>query len=258
MACSVFSYAQGLGDYMEIDGVPGFVFYLDESGEHGLVMSFPAVSEKQMKKVVKSAKKRGFSEDEVREKQGRILIKASSNPKNLKNRGKFYPELIEYLSGDGEQNATAIADFCKEKELDIQEYFPANYWASQLGEGWFIPGKDELNKFAEFYLGGTGKESKVKMGTFLKSSKDLSSDVQTQDALLSIAWSGILSSSMEDEKYGFIGLVRYSKSGAFGVSGEWFELTDRVVVEKALAGMVSLKNTVERGVNVRTVAIHKF
>lgn len=250
--------AQSLGNYMEIDGIPGFIFYIDETGEHGLVMSFPAMSEKQIKKVegkaVKMAKKSGLSEDEVRGRMQKLVMKESE--KKFKDRKEFYPELMKYLSGDGEQNAIAIADFCKEKGLDIQEYFPEHYWTSQLGEGWFIPGEDELNKFASFYLGGAGKDFKVGLGKLYKKSKELSNDVQVQMQLFGIAMNGILSSSIKDAEYGTLGLVYYTNK-ALG-QGEWLELTDKVVAGKVLMGTVSIKKPVESVVKTKAVAIHKF
>ena len=54
---SQFSFAQALGDFMILDGVPCFVFYVDESGEHGMVMSFSAISAKKAKKVQKYMEK---------------------------------------------------------------------------------------------------------------------------------------------------------------------------------------------------------
>lgn len=259
MCFGLLANAQGLGDYMEIDGVPGFIFYLDETGEHGLVMSFPAISEKQLKKTegkaMKLAKKRGLSEDEIKKNIQKLAIKESA--KGFKDRKEYYPELIKYLSGDGEQNTIAIADFCKEKGLNEQEFFPACYWASQLGMGWFVPGENELNKFAEFYLGGTGKGFKVKLGNFYKNSKSLSNDIQVQEQLTSIAYNGILSSSIKDCERGFLGLIHYHNTNALN-GGEWFELTDNVVAGKVLMGTVAIKNPAENAVKTQAIAIHKF
>ena len=39
LTISIGTFAQKkLGDYIEFEGVPAFVFYLDQSGEHGLAM----------------------------------------------------------------------------------------------------------------------------------------------------------------------------------------------------------------------------
>lgn len=49
LAVSIGTSAQrSLGDYVEIDGVPAFVFSLDETGEHGLAMSIPAFNDKEL------------------------------------------------------------------------------------------------------------------------------------------------------------------------------------------------------------------
>ena len=51
---SIGTFAQkNLGDYIEINGVPAFVFYLDQSKEHGLAMSIPALDAKGVKEVDK-------------------------------------------------------------------------------------------------------------------------------------------------------------------------------------------------------------
>ena len=62
--CSVCVKGQKLGDYMEIDGVPGFVFYLDETGEHGLVMSMWPIMAGWEKIQTKSLRKEGILTEE--------------------------------------------------------------------------------------------------------------------------------------------------------------------------------------------------
>lgn len=256
---SVMAHAQGLGDYMEIDGVPGFVFYVDESGEHGLVMSFQALSEKNVKKAeakaIKTAKKMGLSESDIKGSMAKLAMKPESKKK--KDRKDFYPDLIKYLSEDGEQNTIAVNDFCKEKGVSLNEYFPAFYWASQLGDGWFIPGEKELTQFAEFYTGGIGKEHKLTITGFQKRRKEISNDVRVQDEVYYLAFYGLLSSSMRDSKKGFLGLINYHKTGAFSKDAAWFEIDDAAVVGKALAGMAKIKNSAETLIKT-TIAVHKF
>jgi len=58
LTISIGTFAQkNLGDYIEIDGVPAFVYYLDQTKEHGLAMSIPAFDEKGGKKTDKLVKK---------------------------------------------------------------------------------------------------------------------------------------------------------------------------------------------------------
>ena len=57
LSMCVSTFAQQLGDYIEFDGVPSFVFYLDETGQHGLAMSMPALSPKQLKGIDRYVKK---------------------------------------------------------------------------------------------------------------------------------------------------------------------------------------------------------
>ena len=55
--CSLSIQAQKLGDYIEIDSVPAFIFYIDNTGKHGLAMSMPAVYSDMLKKIDKYVKK---------------------------------------------------------------------------------------------------------------------------------------------------------------------------------------------------------
>lgn len=241
--------SQGLGDYLEIDGVPGFVFYVDETGEHGLVMSRPALTDK----VVKVAKKSGISVETIPDAE------ISEMPKDIyKKRKKLYSELSKKLSDDGEDNTAVVLEFCEDKGLSVKEYFPDFYWASNLGEGWFIPGKEELYKFAEFYLGGVGKEYKIKgVMSLSKRAKELSNNAVVQGMLSGCGFHGILSSSMVNEKNGFMGLIPYEQNGVLGNFG-WFEFDAQATVDKVAMGLASIKQDVETRQNIQHVAIHKF
>jgi len=65
LTISISSFSQKLGDYMEIGGVQAFVFYLDETGQHGLAMSMPALSPKQLKGIDKYVKKSLMTETQA-------------------------------------------------------------------------------------------------------------------------------------------------------------------------------------------------
>lgn len=65
LIASISSFSQKLGDYMEIGGVQAFVFYLDETGQHGLAMSMPALSPKQLKGIDKYVKKSLMTETQA-------------------------------------------------------------------------------------------------------------------------------------------------------------------------------------------------
>ena len=243
--CVTLSKAQNLGDYMEIDNIPGFVFYLDETGEHGLVMSYPAVSQEQAKKIDKKIKKmaskgkipEGIPEEKIKASE-RLRMAGPSKSISFKEKKKLYEDLLPLLTSDGEKNAEIIADYCKNKNILIQDYFPNQHWASQLGNGWFIPGEKEVTLFAKFYTGGVGKEHKITGLTgFLDQGKKLSNDKMVQVLLTGLASTGILSSCMKNISGGFCGLhIVRSKSLAFSswlvFDDQFTEVLNNVAIHK--------------------------
>ena len=57
---------------------------------------------------------------------------------------KVYSDIKEKMAGSGEENMNTIVKYCAENNLSMQDYFPDFFWASQIGNGWFIPGNNEL------------------------------------------------------------------------------------------------------------------
>lgn len=240
--CAILAKAQGLGDYMEIDGIGGFVFYVDETGEHGLVMSGAALdpTSKAAKRIAKTSEKFG-TPPEVLAASGTLSKMTLPIPKKLssKEKKKIFAELTPLLSDNGEQNAMAIENYCNEKGYAMQDYFPAQYWAQQLGEGWFIPGDKELNLFADFFCGGVGKENGLSFQKWLSHAKEKSIDPMVQTQISGFAITGINSSTAKSAKAGGFRTMLHVKN-AFK---SWFEFFDEVNV---------------KGVSVSTCAVHKF
>ena len=247
MCCSALVYAQGLGDYMEIDGVPGFVFSLDESGEHGLVMSFPELTEKKLKK---------FS-DFYGEAGTRLCI-PGKDPKKVKVSSKdmksYQDDLVTLLSDEGKQNKAIIADYCKEKNLDYT-IFKGQDFAAHLGEGWFIPGDKELTLFAEFFIGGLGEDHGLKgVKAFVNRHKELSNDPKVQFVLQQVAFYGILSSTIKESKWGFRALTRYEKT--LPLPKTWLELDEKIRINPN--GGVPIYKSIEDYKYLNTCAVHEF
>lgn len=212
---SVYSNAQGLGDYMEIDGVPGFVFYVDDSEEHGLVMSFPQMSKKKIDKYVK----KGLIPKEKAEKLCAIENKSRISKNEWKD---IKSEIIKFLSDDGEQNQIAIIDYCNQKNIPLS-IFPMQEWAASLGDNWFIPGDKELTLFAEFYVGGLGRSYGLG-STFYSRCKELSNDPLVQGEIMLICLYGVYSSTIKHADCGFRSL-RQQVVG-FPKIINWFEIFD--------------------------------
>lgn len=237
-----------LGDYMEIDGVQAFVFYVDQSGEHGLVMSMPALTPKKVKKIDKIVKDGLLTEAQadVISKSYVLDIGSYDDAGMLKTKSKraLFTDLIKSLSDNGEQNAIAITNYCKEKNISMKDNFPWEYWASQLGNGWFMPGDAELSLYAQFYCGGLGRKNGLGIKFVTKGrAKELSGDERVQNALQTIAAFGIMSSTAKHPECGFRALCHVF--AALGKTTEWFEILDEIT------GGCKEKS-------VSTCAVHKF
>ena len=137
-----------------------------------------------------------------------------------------YTEILNRLTDDGKINTEQIKAFCSEKGLSMQDYFPWEYIAEQHGEGWFVPGDNELKLFATFYSGGLGKQFGMAPLKFAKRAQELGSNELIEDALTWITFYGLMSSSMHHADCGFRKLSQQLK--AMGVKN-WFELFDKSV-----------------------------
>ena len=107
-----------IGDVYDKGGVKGVVFYVDDSGEHGLLVS-PS----------------GF-------KGNKWCTKEQAN-----NTINCYDEK------DGAVNMETIATYIKDNDASWDE-FPLFQWARSIGEGWYIPASDELKLLAKAINGG--------------------------------------------------------------------------------------------------------
>ena len=146
-----------VGDPIVKDGVPCVIIQVyDEAGNHGLAMSLTPT-----RKALKAAKKTGD-------------MKWFYSPKKLKGSAKnlHWKYLTEYYnrtkcdslkiqtsktstsirpstSHSGKENMKNIIDYCSEKGIEMEMYFPEYAWAQSLGEGWFIPGVNELESLVK-------------------------------------------------------------------------------------------------------------
>ena len=146
-----------VGDAIVKDGIPCIVIQVyDEAGNHGLAMSLSPTT-----KALKTAKKTGE-------------MKWFYSPKKLKGsakklRRKYWKEYYNRTTCDklkiqtsnisartrpstshsGKENMKNVIDYCNEKGIEMEMYFPQYAWAQSLGEGWFIPGVNELESLVK-------------------------------------------------------------------------------------------------------------
>lgn len=191
-----------LGDYIVIDGVPAFVFSLDQSGEHGLVMSIPAYDAKSVKKTDKLVKRGLMTTEQATKFKNNPLGKFNSQGSGGKKTEELFAGLIDRLTDNGQTNQEQIIAYCEENRISLQERFPMQYWAKNLGEGWYIPGDNELTEFAKFYFGGLGKKHSLGI-KFQYHAKDLCSNELIQESLFRMVYYGLFSSSCHHANAGF-------------------------------------------------------
>ena len=125
MAALQVSAQYKVGDVYNENGVKGMVCYVDDSGQHGLVMSFKCA----LKKSAPWAKDKDFAE--------------ANSPKCFDEE-------------DGMNNMKKLEEYINKKGLSWSD-FPLFEWARSLGDGWYIPAKNELQKLAKGLNGGSMK-----------------------------------------------------------------------------------------------------
>ncbi len=160
------AYAAQVGDIMLVDGYPTIVIYTDETGEHGLVCSSKAISNLEFESIVKNKiKKEDMGEEEAKEAAlteiGRpLLVYMNRDDKQVR---KNTEALSASNSIYGKENAEQILAYCEANDIDMAAYFPEQYWAMQMGDGWFIPGVYELELYTKFLTNGRelGKKGKL-------------------------------------------------------------------------------------------------
>lgn len=123
-----------LGDYYEKGGLKGIVVRVDDSGNHGLIMSLDRCAKKWL------------------------------NDKDEKFNTNAYHE------DDGEKNMAVIEKYINDNGK-TWEMFPFLNWCRSLGEGWYAPATDELRDIINTINGGEGSYKAKKMRAITKTLK---------------------------------------------------------------------------------------
>lgn len=149
-----------VGDFIDIDGWTSLVIQVDDNGQ-GLAMTRAVVcTPKGWDKLYKKGKISQATYEKA------IYMnyepyKAAKNDKN-NNRVANWSPVYKKMTESGEENKVTIATYCQENNIDMATVFPNHYWASRLGEGWFIPGDKELEILARMMCAGKfGKDEKM-------------------------------------------------------------------------------------------------
>lgn len=113
-----------IGDVLDINGVKGIVYSVNEDGTHGHIMSVKA----------------------FRAKKDLFCLKSS-----------FLKGIFMSDENDGMQNTQNLYNHCVEHGIPIIS-FPVFNWCQSLGQGWYIPSVNQLRDFVNYWLGNSDVE----------------------------------------------------------------------------------------------------
>jgi hypothetical protein len=118
-----FAQLRGIkpGDILQVNGVKGIVFKVDEEGAHGQMMSVKAFRGKE-----------------------NLYCNKSSRLKGLKMADE----------NNGQVNTEELLSFTQAKGISLSDY-PVFNWCKSLGEGWYIPSVNQLKAFVNYWVGNT-------------------------------------------------------------------------------------------------------
>ena len=173
MFASTASAQYKTGEIYDKDGLKGIIVYVDDSGEHGLLMSM------------------------------------ESSFKDWADTGEDKLSTPCFYEDDGLKNMDALAQYIEEKGY-TWEKFPVFEWARSLGDGWYIPAKDELQKILLFINDGVeGKYQEKYAKALNKSLTKAGAEGIFHKYLGQQRFSNMFSSTEAD--MGFVYQLQYSK-----------------------------------------------
>ncbi|MBP2692020.1 MAG: hypothetical protein J6B44_09395 [Muribaculaceae bacterium] len=135
LGCAVANAQYKVGDIYNNDGIKGIVVKVDNSGQHGLIMSLDK-----------------FSGKWYNDKKAKFLTDA------------FYED-------DGEKNMAVIERYLSDNG-QTWDKFPFFEWCRNKGAGWYAPALEEMNAIITAMNGSVGKYSVSNMEAFDKIIKD--------------------------------------------------------------------------------------
>lgn len=177
----VASFAQKVGEAYVKDGIPCIIIYVDEASRSGLVMTTVPKP-----KALKAAKSVGNSDNNKW-----FYLSPESKKGERKLASEYFEEFYTYAKCDtyevrtskvssadrlmtslsGKENMKNVIDYCNEKNIPMETFFPQFAWAKSLGPDWYIPGVEELNLYVRMFgFDAIGKD--YKQGIFEVSKKD--------------------------------------------------------------------------------------
>ncbi len=187
-----------VGDWFteEATGMPVLVIYVDQSGEHGLLMapSGGYTTQKVLERDIKNIQNYKKKNDKMMQKITRSSaikhnVDVTYMDEYIAQADKLFDAVIAWLpnmpllsgskvsekeerqmlrniapemTGNGLHDQQLIIDYCEQNNVNMSYYFYSIDWCRQLGEGWFIPGNEELELYASSFSKGLGVHMTLK------------------------------------------------------------------------------------------------
>ena len=154
-SCAIGAWSQKyeVGQLITLDGHNCIVVQVDSTGEHGLAAG-PSLAlydskkytpEKYVEKKFRGDKKKKNAPRFFQ--AGRLSCVLKQDLSDEEEKTLRTPILESLTSAHGEDNQRAIHQYCETKGVDMAKVFPVYHWAEGLGEGWFIGGVSEANRY---------------------------------------------------------------------------------------------------------------
>ncbi|MBQ0049729.1 MAG: hypothetical protein KBT12_05800 [Bacteroidales bacterium] len=230
-----------VGEYMEIDETPCVVIYVDETGEHGLVMSRATVSyEFATKEAKRLCKEGGLNKADIYDYVRMNAVDRTKYNKMKKYKPAYrqplFDRLMPLLGERGEENQKAIVQFCNDNGLILQHEFPDIAWADGLGEGWFIPGDYELELYAQLYAGGMREEHAMPKAEYYNRYRQLTDGERAGAIMRAPALRGAHSSTCKYPQCGFRLMTRVERDVK-----DWMQIFDQLAAGEEEPATVAMK-----------------
>lgn len=112
------------GDILQVNGVKGIVFMVNEEGTHGQMMT----------------------------------VKAFRGKKDLYcSKSSYLKEVAMLDDTNGAANTAELLAYAEKKGIALSNY-PVFNWCKSLGTGWYIPSVNQLKSFVNYWVGNTDVE----------------------------------------------------------------------------------------------------
>lgn len=154
-SCTIGTWSQKyeVGQLITLDGHNCIVVQVDSTGEHGLAAGPSLALYNSKKYTPEKYVEKKFHGDKKKKnaprffQAGRLGCVQKQDLSEEEEKTLHTPILDSLTSTYGEDNQRAIHLYCETKGVDMARVFPEYHWAEGLGEGWFLGGVTEVNRY---------------------------------------------------------------------------------------------------------------